>query len=187
METESAVLAALKWFERHQCDDGSWSLDRYYLQCTDKEGCEHHAARTYADGDACGTGLALLCFLGAGYTDKEGMFRREVETALSYLVRSQRPDGSFSFNNYIHAIATMSIIEAYAVTRAADLKKKAQKAVNVILARQNKGLAWGYTRPGHRNDTSVTGWQVMALAAARAAGLEIGDAFSGVKKFLEKE
>lgn len=51
------------------------------------------------------------------------------------------------------------------------LQNAAQKAVNfIILAQDKRGGGWRY-RPGKGGDTSVVGWQVMALQSARASKL----------------
>ena len=50
------------------------------------------------------------------------------------------------------------------------LRVPAQKAVRFALAAQNPGNGWKYDlREGH-NDTSVTGWMILALKGARNAG-----------------
>jgi hypothetical protein len=100
--------------------------------------------------------------------------------------KSQKEDGSFSKNNYVHAIATMAVAEAYGMTHSPLLKNMAQKAVDVIVARQNEYLGWNYQGPNARNDTSVTGWQAMALKSAKASDLDIGNSFEGVINHMNK-
>jgi len=190
--TESAVLAALRWFKRHQAPDGSWSFETYDNQCKLNPPCNKVIQKTASRGLEergklnCATSFALLCFLGAGHTHKAGKFRQQVANGLSYLKDHQNADGSFSENNYAQGVATMAAAEAYGMTRAPNLKDMAQKAVDVIVARQKEYEAWNYTKAhSGRNDTSVTGWCVMAVKSAASAGLDIGNSFEGVKNHVE--
>jgi hypothetical protein len=193
--TESAVLAALRWFKRHQNPEGFWSLYHYFNECKLAPPCSHNAnfgrgdKQIYKDGERnCATGFALLCFLGAGHTNKAGRFRQQVADGLAFLKTSQKPDGSFCKIGYQHAIATMAAAEAYGMTKSPSLKEMAQKAVDFSLKNQNKDgyLGWNYWGPTSRNDTSVTGWQTMAMKSATSSGLDIGNSFEGVKNFIEK-
>ena len=64
------------------------------------------------------TGLALLSFLGAGNTHKDGTHARTVTLGLNFLLRSQKPDGdlrgdSRNVGMYCHAIASLALCEAY--------------------------------------------------------------------------
>jgi len=64
-----AVSAALKWLAEHQLPDGSWSFD--HTRCPACGGqCRH--AGNLADARLGATALALLPFLGAGQTHREG-------------------------------------------------------------------------------------------------------------------
>ncbi|MFH1708818.1 MAG: hypothetical protein ABIF71_13000, partial [Planctomycetota bacterium] len=109
-----------------------------------------------------------------------------VANGLAFLEAAQQEDGTFSSNNYVHAITTMAIAEAYGMTKSANLQAVGEKAVKVILSRQNEYLGWDYGNPCPRNDTSVTGWQVMALKSSKAAGFDIGNAFEGAKNHMDK-
>ncbi|MFH1707927.1 MAG: hypothetical protein ABIF71_08410 [Planctomycetota bacterium] len=136
--------------------------------------------------DACATGFALLCYLGYGHTQRAGHFRTQVANGLAWLEEAQAEDGSFSPNNYVHAVATMAVVEAHAMCPDSRLEAMGRRAVAVILARQNPYLGWDYGAPSTRNDTSVTGWQIMALKSAKAAGFDIGTAFDGALAHLDR-
>ena len=59
------------------------------------------------------------------------------------------------------------------MTRDRALQKYAQAAIDFVMqAQDSKGGGWRYT-PGEPGDTTVTGWQVMALKSARAAYLRV--------------
>ncbi len=61
----------------------------------------------------------------------------------------------------------------------------AQKAINFIQAAQHsKTGGWRY-HPGEEGDTSVVGWQFMALKSAQMAGLQVNPAvLEGARKWL---
>jgi hypothetical protein len=66
----------------------------------------------------------------------------------------------------------LALCEAYGQTRDSDLKNAAQWTVNFIVAAQDKkGGGWRYS-PGQAGDTTVTGWQLMALKSARNGRLK---------------
>jgi hypothetical protein len=83
------------------------------------------------------------------------------------------------------------------MTNDPDLRGPAQKAVDMILERQNQdkaggggsegtGLGWDYVGPNTRNDASVTGWNVMALKSAYAGGLNVRQGMTSSKRWLEQ-
>ncbi len=47
------------------------------------------------------------------------------------------------------------------------------------------GFGWDYVGPDNRNDSSVSGWNVMALKSALAAGLNVGNGMENGKRWLE--
>lgn len=187
-ETEKAVNLALAWLARHQSEDGRWSGEHFDDDCG---GCSGPAT---ADSDAAQTGLALLCFLGADHTHtKEGPYRDTVARGLAYLRSIQSEDGDLRDGEtmYSHGIATIALSEAYGITRDPALKEHVASAARFIVAARNTkpgagGGGWRYD-PGQAGDTSVLGWQVMALTSARRAGIDIpDDAFQAARDFLDR-
>ncbi len=178
-KTESAVEAALAWLARHQENDGRWDARKL-------EGGGQY--------DGAMTGLAALAFLGAGYTSKNGKYRDNVRRAVDWMVRDQNDDGSFKSDRlchmYGHGMITLALSEAYGMSKEARVGEAAQKAVDYIVAAQGPYEAWNYNhKKGQRgrNDTSVTGWQVMALKSAKVAGLKVEmGAFQGATNWLER-
>ncbi|MCR4315028.1 MAG: hypothetical protein NUW37_01625 [Planctomycetes bacterium] len=196
--TENSVQAALKWLRRHQDESGSWKAKEFHAECgsqTDYPGkCSNEDGGTdegWESVDVGVTGLALLAFLGNGNTVSSGPYRRTVQNAVRYLIQVQQPDGLFgpsldSHANYNHACAAMAIIEAYGMTNLDRLAGPAQNAVDYIARSQNEGLGWRYgVRPGD-NDSSVTGWMVLALKSAKVSGLHVPEqCFEGAKRWYE--
>jgi hypothetical protein len=86
---------------------------------------------------------------------------------------------------YSHGLATIALCEAYAMTRDEAVGRGAAKAVRFIEAAQNEVTGgWRY-EPGEQGDTSVLGWQVMALKSAQMAGLGVNSmSLEGARRWL---
>ncbi|MFP6900249.1 MAG: hypothetical protein VCA36_04865, partial [Opitutales bacterium] len=177
--TERAIGLALEWLARNQEPDGRWDIKK------------HGGNGSY---ETAGAGLALLCFYGWDVThQKPGKFQGTVKKALKWLIDQQQPNGdlcSSAAGNgrmYAHGIAAIALCEAYGVTKDPALKEPAEKAIKLIIAAQDptKG-GWRYQpRPGDA-DTSVTGWQYMALHSARMAGIEVDEAvFDNARRWFD--
>lgn len=183
MASEEAVENALNWLVEHQNPDGTWSLVHNRHKCDGRCGNPSSLAEKpegYVNTLKSGTGLALLPFLGAGQTHKQGRYRRAVDKGLKALVamgeaEKDRPGASWadSGNMYAHGIAAIALTEAYGMTRDSKLRVPAQAAVDYIVGAQDpRGGGWRY-RYQQVGDTSVTGWQIMALKSAYLAGLSV--------------
>ncbi|HEV3003363.1 MAG TPA: hypothetical protein VGX78_02835, partial [Pirellulales bacterium] len=175
-ETEAAVRRGLKWLFDHQHADGHWSL--HQLDPPEKKlPATSGAGSTVSDTAA--TGLGLLPFLASGHTHAAGDYQTAVGQAIQWLVARQKPDGDLfaepSSNAYMysHGIATIALCEAYGMSQDERLREPAQRAINFIVAAQHQGTGgWRY-RPGEDGDTSVVGWQVMALKSGEMSGLVV--------------
>jgi hypothetical protein len=189
--TEAAVEAALRWLSAHQNRDGSWSWGH-----TLGDRCSNYANPGDKQSKMGATGMALLPFLGAGYTHQEGKYKDAVRKGLKYLVgnmivannagRLFEANGPRPEHMYCHALATMAVTEAYGITLDYSLKAAAQLAINYIVKAQNKQRGgWRYV-PGRDSDTSVTGWQMLALQAAIDGQLHVpGSVKPLAKKWLD--
>jgi hypothetical protein len=74
---------------------------------------------------------------------------------------------------YGHGFATLFLAEIYGMTGDQDVKEKLQRAVRLIQKTQNREGGWRYQPIRYEADISVTICQVMALRAARNAGLYV--------------
>ena len=120
----------------------------------------------------------MLCFLGAGETHKVGTYKKTVKAGLRYLKEQQDPEGCFGPRTekrytYSHSIAALAMCEAYWLTKSPIFKNPAQKGIDYALKCQNPYKAWRYGEQPGDNDTSVTGWFVMALKSAKTGGLNV--------------
>ena len=174
--TEAAVARGLKWMANHQNADGSWSLHGF-----------HRAGDCNCNGDGAfhgkspGTALAMLPYLGAGQTHLAGKYKGTVSRGLRWLISNQAEGGDLragadgNEGMYTHGQAAIVLCEAFAMTGDEQLRVPAQKAIDFIVAAQYRDGGWRY-RPepkSQRGDTSVVGWQLMALQSARAANLTV--------------
>src|SRR5205823_3180328 len=105
-----------------------------------------------------------------------------VEKGVRYLVKRQSAAGIFDDLHLMYAqgICTLTLAEVIGMTDAKlsqDCRKALERGVKVILrAQATSGAAkggWRYTPHGNDADLSVTGWQLLALRAAKNAGCDI--------------
>lgn len=197
--SEAAVQEALKWFARHQMPNGGWTL-AHNLVCNNRcgNGCKTEKRAKQLNA---ATSLALLPFLGAGQTHQQGEFRKRVYMGLQFLMtrgkraKGGRVDGSSMIdyrgeggNMYDHGLVTIVLCEAYAMTGDPDIGPFAQEALNFIVSAQCRDGGWRYTpRQADGGDTSVVGWQVMALKSGYMGHLAVPPAaIQGSVMFLNK-
>ncbi|MEZ6127104.1 MAG: prenyltransferase/squalene oxidase repeat-containing protein [Planctomycetaceae bacterium] len=187
-DSERAVTLGLQWLKRIQRDDGSWSFADQGPEATPGS-----LQRT----EVGATSLALLCFLGAGHTHAvDGPYRETVQKALAFIgasasIQQGMADlrGDFEGNSgmYVQGLATICLSEAHALDPGnEDLRKLTEMAVAFIERVQGSDGGWRYRPPRDAGDTSVVGWQVMALQSARAGRISVSSSgLRDVKLFLK--
>jgi hypothetical protein len=180
-ESEEAVDRGLAYLARNQQPDGRWTFigPEYDSAGTGRRPQSYH--------DMGNTGLALLALLARDNTpDKPGPYRNHVNKALNFLIDAQEQNGdlrgppqlkgadSTRADMYDHAIATLALAEA-AIMTGGDKRytDAALRGARFIVAAQDpESGGWRYI-PGQFGDTSVFGWQIMALHACEKLGFEI--------------
>lgn len=187
-KTLETVNRTLKWIALQQHDDGHWD----FRKLRDIEG-EKSTLSGGTDATAAATGFGLLPLLGNGNTHQKGPYKDHVQRGVQWLLKTQQGSGEFkrpgtsNARMYSHGVATIAICEAYAMSGDAALKAPAQKAIDFIVKAQHKTLGgWRYN-PGQSPDTSVVGWQVMAIKSAQMANLAIpAETLDGVRTWLDR-
>ncbi|WP_422928172.1 prenyltransferase/squalene oxidase repeat-containing protein [Singulisphaera sp. PoT] len=167
---DAAVVRALEYLKSSQKPDGAWESGGF--------------------GRATSvTSLAVMAFLSAGHVPGEpGPYRKSIEDGIRYVLSHQRSNGLLVSNSshgpmYCHGISTLMLAEVVGMSSDPELADKARealgKAVKLILMSQNLAKnpdnagGWRYQPTSRDSDLSVTGWQLMALRAAKAAGCAV--------------
>jgi squalene cyclase len=164
VDTEKLIRGALKYLATQQSPNGSWA----------SRGGEHPVAMT---------GYTIMTFLASGQLPGEGEYGKSVTNGVNYLLGCVREDGYItseglktgrkSSNMYDHGIASIALGEVYGQTQDPKIKEKLELSVKLIVSAQNREGGWRYgPHPGDA-DISVTVLQVVALRAAKNAGLAV--------------
>lgn len=190
--SESAVQRALDWLVSVQQPNGSWDFTQV--------GPAGSPGKVY--NPIGGTAYALLPFLAAGQTHRTGKYRKSVRGGIDFLTKVgiaapagydlrgvvNKGDQDHEPNEayYVHGAATLTLCEAYGMTKDRRLKQAAQGALSFLLNSQDpRGGGWRYT-PQQAGSTSVTVIQVMALMAAKKVNLKVPDTtLNGVMHYLD--
>jgi len=162
-ESEAAIARGLDWLAERQQDDGSFGTISRYRQ---------------------NPGVAGLCgmaFLASGSTPGRGPYGETISRTTEYVVSCARPTGYIVEGNtdyyhgpmYGHGFATLFLAEVYGMTDRDDVRATLKRAVQLIIDSQNDQGGWRYTPDSREADISVTVCQVMALRAARNAGISV--------------
>jgi len=183
--SERAVERGLRWLVAHQRQDGSWHFNHHKSICQGQ--CRNPGTET---STTAATALALLPFLGAGYTHTQGEYRQVVKDGLYYLttraLATRHGTDLQEGTMYAQGLAAIALCEAYAMTGDSTLRPLAQATIDfIVYAQDSKGGGWRYT-PGEPGDTTVTGWQLMGLKSGRLARLRVPTpTVSLVTRFLD--
>jgi hypothetical protein len=176
-EVDQAVLRTLRWLKNTQTDRGSW-------------GQQHQVGMT---------GLALLAYLGHCETPVSVEFGESCTDALVYLInRGIQNNGKLATNladkhwPYEHAIATYALAEALSFSHlhGYNIPNHAavvQDAGQWIINNQHESGGWDYSyeESGARGgDLSIVGWQLQALKACKATGLDFRNMERSVRDAL---
>src|SRR4051794_2236990 len=156
---KAAVERGLAWLAQKQAQDAGFTSHGY-------------------SGHAGITALAGLAFMEAGNLPGRGKYGKEVQNCLDFVLASCTESGLIASDQtqgpmYGHGFATLFLAEVYGMTGDEQVKEKLQKAVRLIQKTQNAEGGWRYQPVPYEADISVTICQVMALRAARDAGIKV--------------
>lgn len=166
----------LQYIVKTQQEDGSW-------------------AGTAGGRDGPGiTALCLLAMLGSGEDCNFGPYAENIRRSVRSIIRCQDPQTGYLTevgheSMYHHGFAMLALAECHGIVDERELwlgeseegkrsiGKALELAVRCTLTSQNKNPwnAWRYSPDSPDADTSVTGAIMMALIAARNAGIEVPD------------
>ena len=188
---EQAILDGLRWLARHQNPDGSWGALALESRCVGDARCSDPTLRASDHYDEGLTGLALVCFLSAGFEPRSEAnlvdavsgriypIGETIRKGLEWLRGRQHPDGSFSQYRpfmYSEALSTMAMAEAFGITRDPHWGESAQKGVDFLQASQRLNPdgsgAWGWR---YSSRTELVELRGPASEAAQAKELSDSD------------
>lgn len=170
-----------------------------------KKGLDWLAKNLTAQGNMAGNGgdsagimsLAGLAFLANGSMPGDGPYGKECDLVLQFVLRNCQQTGLIASVGdgspmYGHGFGTLFLAEAYGMSQRQDLKEKLERAIFLIINSQNNEGGWRYQPVKQDADISVTICQIMALRAARNAGIKIpsktiDEAIEYVKKSQESD
>lgn len=157
LEAKQAVEKGLDHLAKTQGSDGSWP--------------DH-----YGKSPAV-VGLAALAFMAHGDMPGRGKYKDTLERAIDYILKHSQENGLIarpgSQPMYDHGFATLALAEAYGMCKRKDLEVALLRAVRLIERVQNLRGGWRYQPRPADDDITVTGCQLMALRAARNAGVNV--------------
>lgn len=160
--TQRLIERSLEYLARRQRPDGSYGSGQYA-------------------GNIAVTSLVGLAFLSSGSTPEEGPYSQHLDQIVEYVLAHTSASGFVIYQEatthgpmYDHGFGALFLAEAYGMTQRPDIREKLKKAVDLIVYTQNHEGGWRYLpQKVPEADLSVTICQIMALRAARNAGIAV--------------
>lgn len=167
-QVDSAIARALDFLSRQQQPSGAWVIDS-------------------AGEETSGTALAVMAFMAAGHVPGEGPYGEQIERGIRWVVEHQEENGMIVARRshgpmYSHGISTLMLAEVIGMVDEADavaVRRALERGIKLILLSQaldkdrRHAGGWRYQADSRDSDLSVTGWQVMALRAAKDVGCDV--------------
>lgn len=154
---QRAVQRGLDFLARTQQVDGAWPGQK-------------------GDSPAV-VGLVILSFLGSGEIPGRSAYDPTLKLSINYILSAARSDGFIGLDRspsmYDHGFATLALAELYGVYPDSRIGPALDRAVRLITRCQNDEGGWRYKPEKADADITVTGCQMMALRAARNAGIDV--------------
>ena len=124
--------------------------------------------------------LGGMAWLAQGSTPGRGQYGKQLNLCLDYLLNNTNDQGFITADDatsrgpmYGHGFAVLFLCETYGMAQAPELRDQLEKAVALIINSQNEEGGWRYQPTPADADISMTVCQVMALRAARNAGITV--------------
>ncbi len=160
-QTREAIDLGLSWLAKRQNPDGSLK------------------ANTYNRNTAV-ISLVGIAYLASGSTPGRGKYGSAIDRCVDFVLQSSDEKGMLCVKEstshgpmYDHGFATLFLAEAYGMSQQPDLRAKLSQAVDLIVRSQHKEGGWRYEPRPVEADVSVTVCQIMALRAAKNAGITV--------------
>jgi len=122
------------------------------------------------------TSLAVISLLAHGDDPNFGPYSTTIRRTLDYVISHSDPaTGYVGPTMYNHGFSTLALAESYGAVDDPRIGPALQKAVRLIVSAQGENPlhAWRYSPDARDADTTVSGAQMVALLAARNAGMPV--------------
>lgn len=166
-DTQRAIDTGLDYLATNQLGNGSWGTGAH-------------------TGNPGVTGLGALALMAAGSQPGRGPYGRNITNAITYILdQEDRATPGFLTSArggshgpmYGHGFATLCLAEAHGMITQPELRNRVRetlgRAVRLIVDSQNREGGWRYQPRAADADLSVTICQIMALRAAKDAGIDV--------------
>ena len=169
-EVDKVYVRGLNYLVRTQTAEGNWGDGPY-------------------GGEPAVVGLSVVSMLAHGDDPNFGPYAESIHRGLSFILKQMNSKtGYIGRSMYNHGFATLALAESYGTVNDPRLGPALEKAVQLILNSQSHNAfgAWRYSPESTDADTTVSGAQMVALFAARNAGIAVPEAAiqRGLKFFL---
>ncbi|MGJ8695304.1 MAG: prenyltransferase/squalene oxidase repeat-containing protein [Verrucomicrobiaceae bacterium] len=158
-QVENIYNRGLRYLATSQNDEGAWP---------DSMGSEPGVV-----------GLCIMAFLAHGEDPNHGPYAANIQKGITFILGQQKEtNGYIGSSMYSHGFATLALAECYGMYRDDRIAPALKKAVDLILSAQKRNSrgGWRYSPESSDADSTVSGCQLVALYAARNAGIPVPDA-----------
>lgn len=159
---EISYKKGLKYLASQQSSNGSFSKD---------------GSRNSAQPGV--TGICVLAFLAHGEDAEFGPYADNIKKGIDFILSQQSDNGYIGNSMYNHGFASLALAEAYGMVNddKGKLAGALKKSVALLTSSQDRNPkgAWRYGPDDKTADTTVAGCQIVALLAARNAGIPVPD------------
>ncbi|HVY69599.1 MAG TPA: prenyltransferase/squalene oxidase repeat-containing protein, partial [Verrucomicrobiae bacterium] len=170
---ERIYIKGLQYLAKNQAPDGSFQDSLY-------------------GKEPAVVGLSVVAMLAHGDDPNFGPYGQQIRRGLDYLLKNQnKQTGYIGKSMYNHGFGTLCLAESYGMVSDPRLGPALEKAVRLIVDSQghNPAKAWRYSPESTDSDTTVSGAQMVALFAARNAGISVPEEAiqNGIKYMLKMQ
>lgn len=155
-QVERMYVKGMDFLVRTQSPDGSWPEEQMNRPAI--------------------AALAVVSLLAHGDDPNFGPYKPAIHRGLDFILKQQVPaSGYIGPTMYNHGFATLALAESYGAVDDPRLGPALRRAVKLILTVQQASSfnAWRYSPEERDADTTVSGAQMVALLAARNAGVPV--------------
>ena len=171
-ESERALARGIEWLAANQGPEGNWEAEDLGL-----------------------VSMGALAMLSAGHLPDRGPYGKNVQRALDYVIRHERPNGLLNVaesghDMYNHGLSAFVLGQAYGMTNDSRIGPVLDRALKLIAQTQCGDGGWEYQarRASAGHDLSLAVMQAKALRSAVDSGLEVSPqvielAIRGVRRY----